>query len=102
MLFLEKLKQSLQATNDQAFLGFHFDQRDIQQEVKKLQIWLTSVGDQKPTVDRVNEAIQRFYTLGHLNNLNEGRLVCHGATVPIRRGAETYRLIEDADRFQTL
>lgn len=102
MLVLEKLKQSLQATNDQAFVGLHFDQRDIQREVKKLQVWLTSTDDQKPPVDRVNEAIQRFYTLGHLNNLNEGRLVCHGATAPIRRGAETYRLIEDADRFQSL
>lgn len=100
MKALDALRQSLTATNRSAFQGLHFDQRAIEQELKKLKDWLKDSDENSPSVDLIQESLLRFHKSGTVTNLKDARLICRGVATPI--GAKHVRLIDDTILFPKL
>lgn len=96
---IEDLRQVLQAINETAFQGLHFDHRPIQQEIKKLEA-LVNKPDPSPPTDRIQTVMGQFLNTASLQSFGDIRLVSYGAATPL--GVYQIRLIEKKDHFPKL
>lgn len=96
---IEDLRQVLQAINERAFQGLHFDHRPIQQEIKKLKE-LVNKPPPNPPLDRIQAAMGQFLMTSTLESFQDIRLVSYGAAIPL--DIYQIRLIEKKDHFPKL
>lgn len=97
---LDSLRQTLEATNAQAFQGLAFEHKKLDEAIQQLRAWLGSSGTRKPPSNLIHDALSRFYKVLRTENLRDTRLISYGCVEPFdERG---HRLIEDAEGFPKL